>query len=336
MAQFKLSVLDQAPVAAGYTMTDAIAQTVQLAQAADRLGYHRYWVAEHHNTRSFASTAPEILIARIASATQRIRVGSGGVMMTHYSPLKVAETFRLLETMFPGRIDFGIGRAAGADERTTAALQAGPQKFSVDAFPAQVQLTTDYLENNLGPDHPLHGIVANPTGPTMPEVWMLGSTTASAGLAARLGHAFAFAHFINGAQASDALATYRMYFEPSEKMVAPRTCLGLFALASDTEEEAARQAKTRNLWLVNFLTGKGGPFPSMEEAENFQPNEQEAAILQEVQGRTIAGTAEQVKARIDALAEELQVDEVMVVTITHDPAARLRSYELLAEAYGLV
>ncbi len=331
----KLSVLDQAPVSAGGTMASAIDETITLAKATDAMGYHRYWVAEHHNTRSFASTAPEILIARLAAETKRIRVGSGGVMMTHYSSLKVAETFRMLETMYPGRIDLGIGRAPGGDARTTAALQAGPQKFSIDAYPAQVELTVDYLGNNIGPGHPLEGIVANPTGETMPEIWLLGSTQASAGLAAKMGHAFSFAHFINAEEAADAMAAYRMYFEPSARMPEPKASVGIFALACDSEEEAARQAKTRNLWVLNFLSGKGGPFPSLEEAEAFQATEEEKVMLASIEERGIVGTADQVKAKIDDLAAKLQVEEIMIVTITHDPKVRTRSYELLAEAYGL-
>ncbi|MGB0921542.1 MAG: LLM class flavin-dependent oxidoreductase [Alphaproteobacteria bacterium] len=331
----KLSVLDQAPVSAGSDMASAVNETIALAKATEALGYHRYWVAEHHNTRSFASTAPEILIARLAAETSRMRIGSGGVMMTHYSPLKVAETFRMLEAMYPGRIDLGMGRAPGGDARTTAALQAGPQKFSIDAFPAQVELTADYLANNIGEGHPLNGIVANPTGNTTPDIWLLGSTQASAGLAAKMGHAFSFAHFINADQAADAFATYRMYFEPSAQRPAPETSVGIFALACDTEEEAARQAKTRNLWVLNFLTGKGGPFPTLAEAEAFMPTDEEKEILAGIEGRGIVGTKEQVKEQIDALAASLSVEEVMIVTITHDPAVRTRSYELLADAYNL-
>ena len=330
-----LSVLDQSPVREGGTMDQAVAETIALAKATDRLGYHRYWVAEHHNTRSFASSTPEVLMARLAAETERIRIGSGGVMMTHYSPLKVAENFRMLEALAPGRIDLGIGRAPGGDARTSAALQAGPQKFSLDAYPAQVRLCLEYMADRLTPEHPLHGIYANPAGAGLPETWMLGSSISSAHIAAVMGLPFSYAHFIEANGGADAMASYRMHFEPSDYCREPRGSVGVFALACKDAETAQREAQTRNLWVLNFLKGQGGPFPSPEDAAQAEFTDQDRLMLAEIERRGVVGTPDQVKAGLEALAAEYGVDELIVVTITYDFETRLKSYELLAKAFGL-
>jgi len=330
-----LSVLDQSPVREGGTMDQALAETIALAKATDRLGYHRYWVAEHHNTRSFASSTPEVLMARLAAETDRIRIGSGGVMMTHYSPLKVAENFRMLEALAPGRIDLGIGRAPGGDAKTTAALQAGPQKFSLDAYPAQVRLCLEYMADKLGPEHPLHGIYANPTGAGLPECWMLGSSISSAHIAAVMGLPFSYAHFIEAQGGPDAMASYRMHFEPSDYCKEPKGSLGVFVLACDDEETAQREALTRNHWVLNFLKGQGGPFPSPQEAAQAQYSDQDRALLKGIEQRGIVGTPDQVKAGLEQLAAAYGVDELILVTITYDFETRLKSYELLAREFGI-
>src|SRR5271168_163887 len=198
----RLSVLDQSPVRSDGTAADAIAETIALAKACERLGYHRYWLAEHHNTKSFAGSAPEVLIARVAAETETIRVGSGGVMLTHYSPLKVAEQFRMLEILSPGRIDLGLGRAPGTDQRTSMALQAGPQGWGIDAFPSQVHLLRQFLDDAAGvgkfpDDHPYRSIHAMPRGRGYPEIWLLGSGIHSAVYAAEFGLPFSHAYFIS-------------------------------------------------------------------------------------------------------------------------------------------
>ncbi len=331
----KLSVLDQSPLTIDSTYADALANTQDLAQLTDRLGYHRYWVAEHHNSRSFAGSTPEVLMGRLASITDGIRIGSGGVMMTHYSPLKVAENFHMLESLYPGRIDLGIGRAPGADERTTAALQAGPKKFSLDAFPAQVQLTLDYFKNGFPEDHPFHGIYATPIPQTAPEAWMLGSGASSASIAAHLGLPFAQAHFISPEQAREAVDFYRANFKPSATLSEPYVAMGIFALACDDEDAAAREARIRNIWVLDFLSGKGGPFPSPAAVDARTLTPEQNAMLEQIEQRGIVGTPEQVKARLDNMATLYGLDEMIIVTITYDHQVRRRSYELLADAYGL-
>lgn len=335
----QLSVLDQSPIRKSGKPAEALAETIALAQAAERLGYHRYWVAEHHNSNSFAGSAPEILIARLAAETRHIRLGSGGVMLMHYSPLKVAEQFRLLETLAPGRIDLGIGRAPGADERTSRALQAGPQAWGIDAFPSQVHLLSQLLDaasggEELPPEHPYHGIHAMPRGNSRPQLWLLGSGLHSAVYAAEFGLPFAHAHFISPEGSQEAVAAYRARFKPSAWCPAPRLAMAVSALAADSEEEAERLAASRKLWAVRLYSGRPVPFPPPEEALRYSYDERERGLLKSLEGRSATGTAEQVKAQLTTLAQTHGADELVIVTITYDFAPRLRSYELLASAFG--
>jgi luciferase family oxidoreductase group 1 len=340
-----LSVLDQSPIRKDGSAADAVAETIALAKACDGLGYHRYWLAEHHNSNSFAGSCPEILIGRVAQETRRIRVGSGGVMLTHYSPLKVAEQFRMLDVLTPGRIDLGLGRAPGTDQMTMRALQAGPQGWPIDAFPSQVQLLRQFLDDSSGKeplpeDHPYRGIHAMPRASagstaTGPEMWMLGSGIHGAVYAAELGLPFSHAYFINADNSEDAVAEYRARFKPSAACPVPRLSLGVAALVGETEVEATRLAASRNLWVVRLLSGRPIPFPSPEEALAQPLTPQEEKLLATVSKRSIVGTGAQVQARLTALAAAHAADELVVVTITYDYASRLRSYELLAAAFGL-
>ena len=336
----RLSVLDQSPVRKDGSASDAIAETIALARACEALGYHRYWLAEHHNTKSFAGSCPEILIARVAAETSTIRVGSGGVMLTHYSPLKVAEQFRMLEVLTPGRIDLGLGRAPGTDERTARALQAGPQGFGIDAFPAQVHLLQQYLDDAADiapfpPTHPYRGIHAGPAGPTRPEMWLLGSGIHSAIYAAELGLPFAHAHFINADGSQEACAAYRERFRPSGWCERPRIAMGVAALAAETGEEARRLSASRNLWVVRLLTGRPIAFPAPDEALDYPYTDQERALLRSIESRSTVGTPELVHHHLSALAKSHDAEELLIVTITYDAASRLRSYELLAERFRL-
>ena len=329
-----LSVLDQSTIRAGGTAADAVAETLELAQACDRWGYHRYWLAEHHASRGLAGSTPEVLIAHVAAHTSRIRVGSGGVMLSHYSALKVAENFRMLETLHPGRIDLGIGRAPGSDQRTARALAHGPGALGIEHFPSQVSDLLGYLRGQLPEGHPFRGIRAMPDGPTMPELWMLGSSLDGAAIAAHFGTAFSFAHFITHEGGVLAIQTYRAGFCPGV-LPEPRAAVAVFALAADSEAEAKRLARSRDLWIVRLYTGRPGAFPSVEEAESYPYTPQETAIVEYGRRRTIAGDPEQVRERLLALARGHGAEEIMVVTITHDFKARLRSYQLLAEVFGL-
>ncbi|HEV8440254.1 MAG TPA: LLM class flavin-dependent oxidoreductase [Methylomirabilota bacterium] len=331
----RLSVLDQSPVRSGGTAADAVHETLDLARAADRLGYHRYWLAEHHSTAGLAGSSPEVLIARVAALTQGIRVGSGGVMLTHYSALKVAENFRVLETLFPGRIDLGIGRAPGSDPLTARALRHGPGALGLEQFPNQIADLIDFLNGGLAPGHPFAGVRAMPAGPTVPELWLLGSSGDSAAYAAHFGTAFSFAHFINDDGGADVVRAYREHFRPSASLETPLASVTVFALCADTEAEADRLARSRDLFVVGLRTGRAGPYPSVEEAERYPYSPHELAIVRHTRRRTITGAPEQVRERLLALAREYGVEELVIVTITHSPKARLRSYERLAEVFGL-
>jgi luciferase family oxidoreductase group 1 len=275
----KLSVLDQSPIMSGATPAQAIADTLALARHADRLGYARYWLAEHHSSTGLAGPAPEILIARVAAETRHIRVGSGGVMLSHYSALKVAETFRMLETLSPGRIDLGIGRAPGSDQWTARALAHGPGALGIEHFPSQIGLLMGFLGDDLPRDHPFANIHAMPTGETVPEVWLLGSSGESAAYAAHFGLAFSFAHFINGEGGVAAMTAYRAEFQPSPRLATPRGSIGVFVLCAETEEEARIIGSSRDLSRLRRERGIYGPIPSVEEALAYQWSDRELAWL---------------------------------------------------------
>jgi luciferase family oxidoreductase group 1 len=330
----RVGVLDQSPIRTGGTAAEAVAETIELAQACERWGYHRYWLAEHHSSRGLAGSTPEVLLGHVAARTSRIRVGSGGVMLSHYSALKVAENFRMLETLYPGRIDLGIGRAPGSDPRTARALVHGPGALGIEHFPGQISDVIGFLRNDLPQGHPFRGIRAMPDGPTMPELWLLGSSDEGAALAAHFGTAFAFAHFISDAGGAEATRGYAASFRPGV-LDAPRAAVAVFALAADTEAEALRLSKSRELWIARLYTGRPGAFPSVEEALSHPYTEQELAIIHHARRRTIAGAPEQVHERLIALAGLYGAAELVIVTIAHDFKARLRSYQLLAEAFGL-
>lgn len=329
-----LSVLDQSPISSGRTARDAIEETLALAQHAERLGYRRYWLAEHHNTSGLAGSAPEILIARVASLTSQIRVGSGGVMLSHYSPLKVAETFRVLHALFPGRIDLGIGRAPGSDGRTAVALAQGNPR-SIERFPDQLDELVSFLSDSVPDSHPYHGVHAMPLGPGAPEIWLLGSSGQSAAYAARFGFAFSFAHFINAFGSTDVLDEYRLAFQPSPALALPRASLAVRVLCAETDLDAWRLSASFGLARLRMERGERGPVPSLKEALAYPYTEDEKTRVEKIMSGVMVGSPETVKMRLERMAAANSVDELVVVTICHDPTARLRSYELLAETFGL-
>ena len=331
----RLSVLDQSPIRSGGTAADAIDETVQLAQAAERLGYHRYWVAEHHSHGAFAGTSPEILIGQIASTTKTIRVGSGGVMLSHYSALKVAESFRMLETLHPGRIDLGLGRAPGADRLTSAALAPEQSGFRYDDFPQKVSDLRGWIEGSLPEDHPFARISAMPAGETAPEMWLLGTSDQSAILAAHFGCAFSFAHFINTYGSVQVMDMYRRDFRPSPKFKAPMGSLAVFVICAPSEEEALYHAASRSLLMLRSRRGEGGGVPTPEEVLAYPWTDMERAFAHDIDSRTIAGDPEQVKKRLETLASEHKVDEFIIVNVMYSFEARVKSYELLAEVFEL-
>ena len=330
-----LSVLDQSPIRSGVTPAGAIAETLALAELADRLGYRRYWLAEHHSSDSLAGAAPEILITQVAGRTQRIRVGSGGVMLTHYSPLKVAENFRMLEALYPDRIDLGIGRAPGSDQLTDAALKAGPGALGAEHYPAQVRDLIGYLAGALPEEHPFHRIKAQPAGPTMPDVWLLGSSDQSAQVAAYFGCPFSYAHFISAESGPRIVELYREQYRPSEIWPQPQVHIGVFALVADTEEEAEALMKCRDLSSVRQRMGKTAPVPTIEEAAAYEYSPQEEALRRYNRERCFWGTPDRVRDGLTDLAGTYGVDELVILTICPTFEARCRSYELLADAFGL-
>ncbi len=331
----RLSVLDQSPIRGGATAADAVRETIELARHADRLGYHRYWLAEHHSSGGLAGSTPEILVGHVAAETTGIRVGSGGVMLSHYSAFKVAENFRMLETLHPGRIDLGIGRAPGSDQLTAMALAHGPGALGIDQFPAQVRDVIGYLDGELPGDHPFARLTAMPSGPTSPEIWLLGSSDQSAAIAAHFGRAFSFAHFIVDRGGDVVMAGYREHFRPSAALAEPTASIGVFVICADSDEEAQRLRQSRDLWLLRLYRGDTQPVPTVEEAEGYPYTERERAIVEHNRGRTIAGAPDRIRARLDELGRLYGVDELVVVTICDRFEARLRSYELLAEVFGL-
>jgi luciferase family oxidoreductase group 1 len=330
-----LSVLDQSPIRSGGTPAQAIAESIALAQACERWGYHRYWVAEHHSSEGLAGAAPEILAARLGAATSTMRIGTGGVMLSHYSALKVAEQFRMLETLYPGRIDIGIGRAPGSDYVTARALAHGPGALGIEEFPRQIQDLLAYLRDTLPDGHPFAGVSAQPRGATMPEPWLLGSSDQSALYAAYFGCAFSFAQFITERMGPEIMAAYRREFRPSAWFDKPQGSIGVAVICAPSAEEANRLAQSRDLSRLRMEQGILGPVPTIEEAEAYAYSHEEKLRIAFNRQRQVIGTPEQCKEKLLALGESYAVDELVVVTITYDFAARLKSYELLAREFGL-
>ena len=331
-----LSVLDQSTVIAGRSPDASIRESLELARHCDALGFHRYWLAEHHNSASIAGTAPEVLISAIAATTQRIRVGSAGIMLPHYSSLKVAEQFRVLEAIAPGRIDLGLGRAPGSDGRTAFALN--PQaETAADHFPAQVRDLLAWLAGEkLVEGHPFRDIVAHPQGPSAPEVWVLGSSDYGAQVAAYFGLPYCFAHFItDGRGSAEAFEIYRRSYRPSARHPEPYTAACVWALAADTAEEAAHLFASREIARLNRDRGIFAPLLSPEEAVTQPLTEGDRLRLAQLRERSVYGTPAEVSARLRALAAAEGVSEIAVLTTVHDPAARRRSYALLAAEFSL-
>jgi luciferase family oxidoreductase group 1 len=330
-----VSVLDQSPISEGSTGADALANTIDLARLADELGYHRYWVAEHHGGPMLASASPEALIGPIASATEHIRVGSGGVMLPHYSPLKVAETFTILAALYPERIDLGIGRAAGTDPLTTYALQRDRRDAAPDDFPQQLAELLAYFDDSLPDDHPFKRLASTlPGRPELPAVWLLGSSPQSAIWAAQLGLPYAFADFINPG-GSEIAAMYRQRFAADRSLQAARTAVAAWVLCAESDEEARRLASSSRMTFTLLRRGRLIPVPPPEKALEFLAREGKSPNGNPPGRRGIVGSPSTVRTGIERLTAEYGADELIVVTITHDHGARRRSYELLAEVMDL-
>lgn len=332
---FPLSVLDLSPIDAGVTSRQALQNTIELARHAEQLGYTRYWLAEHHNTSMLASSSPEIMIGHVAQATTSIRVGSGGVMLPNHAPLKVAETFRVLEALHPGRIDLGIGRAPGTDARTALALRRSKAALGADDFPEQLAELFAFTGEGFPDDHPFRSVAATPIDTKLPPIWLLGSSDYSAQVAAALGLGFAFAHHINPQAAEHATRLYQERFKPSVDLQHARTIVATSVVCADTEAQVEELVASMALAWVRMRSGSSAPIPSPQEALAYTYTPAERALAQSVRSQRIIGTPETVKQQLDLLIERTRADELMITTFVYGHSNRLRILELLADLFAL-
>ncbi|MFB7269810.1 LLM class flavin-dependent oxidoreductase [Streptomyces sp. NPDC056244] len=339
-APVPLSVLDLVTVGTGSTAARSLRTSVALARLAERRGYHRHWVAEHHSMPGVASSSPAVILAHLAAHTERIRLGSGGVMLPNHAPLVIAEQFGTLEALAPGRIDLGLGRAPGTDGATAAALRRSDRlNEGADDFPQQLSELTRFLDDDFPDAHPysrIHAVPGPVQGPAArPPVWLLGSSGFSARLAAMLGLPFAFAHHFSAQNTIPALDIYRENFRPSEVLDEPYALIGVAALASEDEREARRQVLTGALSMVRLRTGRPGLVPTPEEAEAYQFSSLEQEFVNTWLTNIVHGTPDAVRDGLNDLQKRTGADELMITANAHGGEARLRSYELIADAYGL-
>jgi luciferase family oxidoreductase group 1 len=340
VTELTLGVVDQSPIQRNGKAVDALQKTIDLAQAVEKMGYHRYWVAEHHSSGGFAGTAPEILIGQIAARTNRIHVGSGGVMLTHYSAFKVAEVFSMLEALHPGRIDLGIGRAPGSDQLTAAALAYPKGQVDVGHFPQQVVDVLGHLSGTMDTEHPFVKLKVQPgqQPETVPEIWLLGSSDYSARLAAEIGMPFSFADFFGHTTDHGPVVTemYRRQFKPSGYLSEPKLNVTVQVMCADSEERAQFIASSRNLSKLNSMMGNRGGFIPPEEASMYQANDAEQQILGNYMKGYVDGDPQQVHAKLLAVSERYATTDINIVTNCYYFADRVRSYELVAEAFGMI
>jgi luciferase family oxidoreductase group 1 len=334
----KLSVLDQSPIIAGHSAAQALEETLKLARRADALGYHRYWLAEHHAIAALADPCPEILLARLGAETTRIRIGTGGVLLPYYSAFKTAEVFRMLEALYPGRIDLGIGRAPGGDQRTARAVGGGRMPTAED-FPEQVWELIGYLDGTLPDDHPFKKVRVQPevqvSSGVAPELWLLGSSDYSGLLAAQLGVRFSFAHFINAQGGGQVMRAYKQRYQTTGREPEPHTSVCCFVICAESDAEAERLARVVDSRRLDMAYNLDTPVPTQEQAEKRSFTDQERAHIQSQRGRLVHGSADTCKEKLMKIAEQFSADELMVLTITGDYATRLDSYERLANAFKL-
>ncbi|MET0546959.1 MAG: LLM class flavin-dependent oxidoreductase [Caulobacterales bacterium] len=333
----RLSVLDQAPICEGMAPPQALLNSIDLAKLADQLGFDRYWVAEHHGMPSVASPAPEVLLARIGAETKGIRIGSGGVMLPHYAPLKVVEQFAMLEAMYPGRIDLGLGRAPGGSQLEALALmRRREQGYQADDFVQQFAELRAFMTKSFPSDHYFRRINISPATPGNPEVWLLGSSMWSSQAAAQWGLPFAFAHFFGGNVTREAFEHYRSAYKPSDTAPEPHSMMAIGVICADTDEEAAYLTSSVQVLFSRLTRGNLSPIPSPETAlAEIKSGLSPVAETPTEFPRFVHGTPDKVKAQLEEIAESLKVDEVIAITIVHDHKARRRSYQKLAEVFGL-
>jgi luciferase family oxidoreductase group 1 len=330
-----LSILDLSPVAAGSSGAMSLRNSLDLARLADGLGFTRYWVAEHHNLPSIASSAPDIMIGQIAAATRHMRIGSGGVMLPNHAPLMVAERFKVLEALFPGRIDLGLGRAPGTDPITSYALRRRQDASGDDDFIQRFHELILFESSSFPEGHPFRSVRAMPQDVTLPPIWLLGSSGYSAQLAAIVGAGYSFAHHFSDHDPVDAMLSYRRQFKPSTAREAPHAILACAAVCADTDAEADRLASTIDLNFVRRGRGEYLPLESPEVAAAYPYSPAERGLIARNRGRLFVGSKASVRERLAPMIEATKADEVMITTMIYDHAARRHSYELLATAFGL-
>jgi luciferase family oxidoreductase group 1 len=330
-----LSVLDLSPVTSGASAAVALHNSLDLARFADQRGYTRYWVAEHHNLASIASTAPEIMIGEIAAQTQHLRVGSGGIMLPNHAPLMVAERFKVLEALHPGRIDLGIGRAPGTDPITSIALRRRQEIRADDDFLERLQELLFLETQGYGERHPLRAVRAMPADVRLPPLWLLGSSDYSAELAAAIGVGFSFAHHFATHDAVAAMRVYRDRFRPSVWRQKPYAILAVAAVCGPDDDEAERLASTADLSFVRRAKGEYPPLASPEEAATYPYTAAESAMIRQNRSRLLVGSPTTVRERLAALIEATGADELMITSMIYEHELRKRSYELLARAFGV-
>jgi luciferase family oxidoreductase group 1 len=335
MADLKLSVLDLAIVGEGSSHHEALTNSVDLAQNVERLGYYRHWVAEHHNMPGIASSSPPVLSAALAANTERIRIGSGGVMLPNHPPLVVAEQFGMLEALYPDRIDLGIGRAPGTDQITASALRRSADPLSDEDFPQALTELIGFFKGEFSPRDPYRHVKAVPGNGDMPEIVLLGSSGYSAQLAALLGLPFAFAHHFMPRNTDAAMALYHSRFQPSEYLSEPYAIVAAAAIAAADDEQARYLAGPARLSMARLRAGRPTRFPTPEEAAAHKFSAQEEASVSHLSGSAAIGSPDTVKAKLDDLVARTQANELMITTMVYDHADRVRSYQLIAEAYDL-
>lgn len=328
----RLSVLDQSPVPEGFTPAQALAHSIDLAKHVERLGYHRYWMSEHHAMDLLACTAPEVLLARIGAETSRIRIGSGGIMLPHYSAYKVAEVFRTLYALYPGRVDLGIGRAPGGGPLEAHALRRERRQRPADDFEDQLTELLSFLDHDFPAEHPFSQLTVSPEMPGGPEVWLLGSSMWSAEAAAQFGLPYSFAHFFSPVHTRAAIDHYTESFRASRHAPEAQKSVAVGVLCAETEEEAELLMASPRLLMRRIRAGDRRPVPRPEDAVRELQRQGPVAMDEGEWPRYFYGTPERVHAQLAGFAGALDLDEVIAVTIVHDHAARLRSYELLARA----
>ncbi|WP_372917633.1 LLM class flavin-dependent oxidoreductase [Salegentibacter sp.] len=332
MEKIKLSILDQSIVRTGNTAQEALQETITTAKLADKLGYHRFWLSEHHNSKFIAGSAPEVILSRLGAETKNIRLGSGGIMLPNHSAFKVAENFRTLEALYPNRIDLGMGRAPGGD-RVSAYLLNPSNTFKEEDYLTQLEHLQHFFTDTAGTEK--GKIYAIPQVNSIPQQWILSSSGGSAKIAAEMGMGLSVAKFINGLVSPEVVREYRKLFRASETLKSPKAFVSVFLMCGETEEIAANMRKYIEYILLQFERGNFQNYPEFSEIEKYEFNEGEKELLQRNAGRIVSGTKESVKEQLQQLAADFEVDEVMISTMSYSKELRLRSFELVAQAFDL-